>query len=244
MTTTALDLIQTALEKLRIYSPGQPVNAADSARALTQFQRMMDRWSNQPYACIANTEQSFPLVPNQGAYTIGTSGGANVNLPRPLKIPTGYGAAYLVDTNQFRYPVEVIEQDRWNQIGTLTINSQIPSAMFYDPQFPLGIINVYPLPSLAYTLFFDSRLQLAAVPLLTTPITLPPGYEAAIENNLCVELKPFFKGAQLDPDIKELARETLADIKRTNMREIVAEFDEAIVSRASPTYNIYNDNGA
>ena len=89
----------------------------------------MDQWSTQPYACFANVEQSFPLVVNKGSYTIGTSGGADVAIARPLKIQTGYGAAYIVDSNQYRYPVEVVEQDRWNQIGTLAINSQIPSAI-------------------------------------------------------------------------------------------------------------------
>lgn len=244
MATSALVLLQAILEKLRVYSAGQPINAADSARGLEQLNRMLDRWSNQSLTCFANVEQPIPLVALKGQYTIGTSGGADVNLTRPLAIKTGYGGAYLVDSNQYRYPVEVVEQDRWNQIGTLTINAQIPSAIFYDPQFPLGIVNVYPLPLLAYTLYIDSRLPFTQFASLTSSVTLPPGYEAAIENNGCVELKPFFKGAQLDPDIKELARESLADIKRTNMRDIVAQFDDAIVSHAAPTYNIYNDNGA
>lgn len=244
MSTTAGDLIQTALEKLSVYGVGQPMNAADSQRGLTQLNRMMDRWSNLTLACFANLEQNFTLVAGKGSYTIGTSGGADVPQTRPLKILDGYGSAYLMDSSNFRYEVEVVDQDRWNQIGTLQINSQIPSIIFYDPQFPLGILNVYPQPLLAYKLYFDSRLQLAQFPNLTSTVTLPPGYEAAIENNLCVELKPFFKTARLDPDIQKLADDTFAEIKRTNMRPIIAEFDDAIVSRAVPTYNIYNDSGA
>jgi hypothetical protein len=42
--------------------------------------------------------------------------------------------------------MEVVPRDKWNQIGnrSSTITSQIPSVLFYDPQFPLGVINVFP----------------------------------------------------------------------------------------------------
>lgn len=237
---TAQSLIQTALELLGVYASGEVMSAADSSRGLQVLNAMMDSWSNDSLFCYAIQETSFPLVVGQAQYTLGPGG--QIDAPRPLKIITGPGAAYIQDTNLNNYPVEVIPRDKWNMIGLRTNTSNIPDTMFYDPQFPLGIINIFPVPLITYTVFFDAYLQLSDFADLTTTMTLPSGYEAAIYSNLAIWMKPFFKDAQIDPIILELASQTKGSIKRTNIRENVAIYDPEIVSRASPTYNIYRDS--
>lgn len=237
--TTAMDIIQAALEEARVYAPGETVSAADSARCLWILNGMMDSWSNDSLACYAVLEQSGVLQPGVAQYTVGAGGVFNVT--RPLAILTGLGAAYLQDNLGNNYPVEVVERDVWNTIGNRLTTSQIPDTLFFDPQYPLALINVFPTPSIAYTLFWDSRLQLQEFPTLQTAMSLPLGYQDAIQHNLCVRLKPFFNGAQIDPTIVELARETKAAIKRTNIKMSPATFDPEIVSRAAGTYNIYRD---
>lgn len=239
---TAQSLIQTALELLGVYAPGEVLSASDSSRGLQVLNAMMDQWSNDSLFCYAILEQQCPLVVGQNQYTVGPGG--NVNGPRPIKVIEGPVAAYIMDGNQNRYPVQVIPRDRWNAIGLLTNTSNIPDTIFYDPQYPLGIINVFPTPNQGNTLFFDSYLQLSDFALLTTSMSLPPGYESAIYHNLAIALKPFFKDAQIDPLIIELASQAKASIKRSNMRENIANYDAEIVSRASPTYNIYRDSTA
>lgn len=239
---TAQSLIQTALELLGVYAPGETMSAADSARGLQVLNAMMDEWSNESLFCYAILEQSCPLVVGQSQYTVGPGG--NVNGPRPLKIIEGPVAAYIMDVNNNRYPVAVIPQDRWNMIGLLTNTSNIPDTMFYDPQYPLGIINLFPTPNESNTLYFDSYLQLSDFANLTTAMSLPRGYESAIYHNLALHLKPFFKDAQIDPLIIQLASNAKAAVKRTNIRENIANFDAEIVSRAAPTYNIYRDSTA
>jgi len=241
MADTAMSAIQSTLEKMKVYAPGVSVNAADSARMLDIMQKMLDSWSNERLACYANIEQSFPLVANKQSYTIGPTGSPDITAPRPLAILTGPGAAYLVDVNQNRYPINVIEQDQWNAIGLLNETSDLPDTLFYDPQFPLGIINIFPLPLLAYTVYFDARLQLQSISNLATAFSLPPGYMKAIIDNLAVEAWPWFK--QGDPPLKmvETAGKSLGNIKRTNIKQSPAPYDSAVVSRAASTYNIYSD---
>lgn len=242
--TTALDMMQASLEQIQVYAPGVTIGAADSSRMLWILNNMLDQWSNQSLTCYANIEQSFTLVPGQSAYTIGTSGGANIVLTRPLKINTGMGAAYLMDENQNRYPINVIEQDQWNTIGLLTTQSNLPDTLFYDAQFPLGIINIFPQPDIAYTVYFDSRLQLVDLVNTSSVFSLPPGYLEAIQNNLSVRAWQFYKKAplsQANPDLIEMARTTLGDVKRNNMRNSPVVYDGAVVSRAASSYNIYSD---
>jgi hypothetical protein len=245
VSTTLGDLLQSSLEKIGVYGVGQPINAADAARGLSVFNRMMDNWSTQNLACFANAVQSAVLTPGKYQYTIGLSGGADIALTRPLEILDGYGSAFVTDVNGFRYEVNVVQQDKWNQIATVgSVNAQIPDTLFYDPQFPLGVINLYGTPLLGYTLSWMSRLKLAEAANLSTTISLPEGYEAAIENNLALWIAPYFKSANVSDDLKAHAMSTFADVKRKNIRPIVAEFDSEIVSRGTPTYNIYNDSNS
>src|SRR5690348_9334928 len=176
-------MIQDAAEALGVYAPGETIVAADSARFLKILNDMLDSWSNESLTTFAILEQSAPLVVGQTAYTIGTSGGANLNMTRPIRILDGPGTAFLVDVNGNRYPIDVVPQDKWNQLWNITqINSNLPSTIFYDPQFPLGIINVWPNYSggLGVVLHWNSYLQLSEFSALTSVVSLPPGYVKAI----------------------------------------------------------------
>lgn len=243
--TTAQDLITKSLQQLRVYSSVETPLAADFQLGLDMLNAMLDSWSNENLFCYCIQEQSFPLVVGQNQYTIGPAAlNPNVVGTRPLKIIEGPVGAYIMDANENRYPVEVIDRNRWNMIGLLTNTSNIPDTLFYDPQFPLGIINVFPTPNQSNTLFFDSYQQFSDFAQLTSTITLPPGYVAAIIPNLSIYLKPFFKTAVIDKEIVGLASDCRAAIKRTNARVLKATYDPEIVSRASPTYNIYRDSTA
>lgn len=242
MAVVAQDLIQSALEKLGAYGVGQTVNTQDLDRSLEVMNAMLDSWSAESLSVFAWETITFPLVANQGAYTIGTSGSPNISHTRPMDLRTGPGAAYLQDTNLNNYPVDVVPQDYWQMIGNRSVNSQIPDTVFYDPQFPNGIINVFPLPSIAYNMIVNAVLQLTQYATLQTTVTLPPGYKYAIENNLAVELKPYFPAGKLADSVIVAAMNGKGVIKRRNIREIVAVYDQEIVSRGAPTYNIYRDS--
>lgn len=241
MADTALTILKDAFMQMKLYAPGQTLLDADAEYGLNLMNEMLDEWSNTAYACFANLEQALPLVPGKQQYTIGPTGSPDIVAPRPIAILTGQGAAYLVDVNNNRYPVNVIEQDQWNTIGRLVNTSQLPDTLFYNPQFPLGILNVFPQPLIAYTLYFDARLQLANFTSLNASFSLPPGYKAAIKNNLVIRLWPAYKQGDPNALLIGLATQSLADVKRSNIKLSPSPYDSAVVSRARSTYNIYND---
>ncbi|HEX5321492.1 MAG TPA: hypothetical protein VFW46_20210 [Stellaceae bacterium] len=241
--TTALDLITDALVSMGSYSPGETIGAADSATGLSVLNDMIDSWSNESLITYARKEQSVTLVPGKNVYTVGTGG--DINDTRPLRILDGPGTCYVTDSVGNRYPVAVLNQDQWNLIGNVALSaSNIPLGLFYDPQFPLGQIKLYPIPNIGWTLTFDSWLQLSEFPALTTALSLPPGYVRAIKRNLAIELWPYFKDDKSTPGaaMVRAAAQSLAAIKRTNTKEVVAFFDSSLSSRPSGAYNIYTDN--
>lgn len=240
--TTAQDMIQDALEMLGVYAPGETMTSADASRGLVRLNNMLDMWSNEALFCFAITEQSALLQVGVSLYTIGTGG--TFNMTRPLRLIEGAGAAYAQDSTGNNYLIAVVPRDQWNLIGNRSSSqtSNFPNTLFYDPQFPLGQINVYPTPNAAYTMFWDSYLQLSTFTALTTTVSLPPGYELAIKTNLAVQIKPYWSAAQLDPDVRLQASESKAAIKRTNMRSMVSRYDDEIVARGRSSYNPYTDN--
>lgn len=236
---TARDIIKEAFEQNGTYAPTEEMGAGDAARGLSILNQMMDSWSNETLTCYAINEQTVTLVPGQYAYTIGPGG--NVNGTRPLSIITTAGSAYILDPYGNQYPVEVITQERWNQRGSRNTNSNFPDVLFYDPQFPLGILNFDPIPNIGYVAHFDSYLALTEFANLDTPLVLPPGYQLAIRSNLTIKLHAFYPNGALDPGVVIEALESKANIKRTNIRLNVAAYDPEIVSRSKGRYSIYSD---
>lgn len=236
---TASDIITDALLMLGVYSPGQQLAAADAATSLSVLNDMLDSWSNEALTCYATLEQALPLQVGVSRYSIGPGG--NLNGPRPLRVLDGPGAAYLIDGTGNRYGVDIIPQDQWNLIGSPQVNSNLPDTAFYDPQFPLGYMNIFPIPNMSYNLYFDSYLAFTTFTTLAQAVTLPPGYKLALGTNLAVALKPYFTQSKLDDLVLSRASVSKANIQRTNLRPNVAVYDPELVSKGASGYNVYTD---
>lgn len=240
---TAQTIITRAARALGYLGRTGVLSSADANDGLIILNAMLDSWSNEFLMSYEVQEQSFTLAVGQAAYTIGTTGSPNINLTRPLDITQ----AYIQDTGSNNYPMRILPRDKWNEIGNrgATITSQIPTDLFYDSQFPLGIINVFPTPLIAYTCFFDYTLDQVQFAALGTTLSMPVGYERAMVTNLAMELMANGYPCLLDEKglamLTAAARESKGNVKRTNIKEVIANYDPAVVSRSYATYNIYSD---
>jgi hypothetical protein len=235
---TAQDIIQASLQELGVYGGVETMSAADANLGLTALNLMLDTWSNENLMCFTIQQISKGLVVGQAQYTIGQSGTPDISAVRPTKIIQ----AFIRDAQQDDFPVEIYEQDRWDRIGLKTTTSQIASVLFYNPTYPNGTINLFPVPSdSSYSLYIDAYQQLADLASLTTPLSLPPGYQEAIQHNLAVRMQPYFN-VKASAVIKELADKCVETLKIKNSRDMVVPFDPLIVARGSLRRNIYRDS--
>lgn len=237
--STAQDIITNAARALGYLGRTETLSAADANDGLSCFNRMLDSWSNEFLMAYITTTQSFPLVAGQQTYTIGSGG--NINLTRPLDITQ----AFVRDTNNNDYGMAIVPQDVWNNIGEKNITSQIPNTLFYYSSYPLGQINIFPVPLLPYTVFFVSSLDQVDFSGLTTALSMPVGYERAYTLNLSLEMMsagfPCLLNDQALARLTANAMEAKGNVKRTNIKEVLAQYDPSIVSRSNATYNIYSD---
>lgn len=238
---TAREAITDAFMALQLYSPGEVVADADLAQGFVTLNAMLDSWSNENLTCYATKQQSVTFNPGQYQYQIGV-GAPDIDDVRPIKLTGGFGTSYILDQTGNRYPLTVIAEDKWNQIGNITqVNANIPQVLYYSPQFPWGILNFYPIPNVGFQAFWYSYLQFTAFQTLDIDINLPPGYELAIKRNLTVELSIFYPNSAMSPMLQRSAEISKANVKRSNTRELVAQYDSELVSRSKATYNIFRD---
>lgn len=237
----ASDIIKRAAKAIGYLGRNDVMSAGDANDGLQCLNAMLDSWAGETLFSYATNTQSFALTVGKQQYTVGTVGTPDINNTRPTDI----SSAYLIDSNGLTYNVEVIPQDRWDAIGLKSITSQIPNTLFYDSQFPLGIINIFPVPLISYTLYYQAILQQAGFALLTTQLSMPPGYALGYIQNLAVQMMSAGFPCLLDADGKALlyenAAKARANIKRLNTKEVLTDYDDAIISQGSASYNIFTD---
>jgi hypothetical protein len=230
--TTGNDLVSGALRVITSVTPGEPVDGQEAANALVVLNRMLKAWSANSLMLPFRTLENFPLVLGQSSYTIGP--GANFNTVRPDYVT----AAWRRDANGMDFPIEVIPKELYNPIRLKSLTG-LPSQLYYDAQYPSGVIYLYATEMQLDTLYLESLKPVAQFTTLQTVMNLPGEYEEAIVYLLAQRLAPEYGfSIASNPDIAELVRQAGTFIKRKNTKIKPAGFDPAL-QRPQP-FNIYN----
>lgn len=185
---TANDLIYQAALKLGAIGTGEALTASESADSLSILNSMLEYMGVNPqliYHVVQNTH-SWPAATQ--SQTIGVGGDIDMAWPVTIEDGTYYRDVHNIDSQV------VVLQDRasFDGIASKTDQTTFPLYMFYDRAYPLGTINVYPIPSTPITLFLNTWQPLQSFTIGTEALALPPGYQWMIEHNLAVHLQPVF----------------------------------------------------
>lgn len=177
--TTALEMITDALREIGAHDLGQEVPAEVAQLGLRKLNQMLQSWSNSPAA--------YPVLPEitvtmsgAASYTIGPSG--DVVAARPIRVDR---ATYVLDN--IEYPVNVLSRAEWDAIAAKDITGSIVSDVWYDAANTDGRLYTYPKSSEG-EIRLDAPTLLASFASLSTDVTLPVGYEAAMTLNLAVAM--------------------------------------------------------
>jgi hypothetical protein len=113
--------------------------------------------------------------------------------------------------------------DVYNNLFRYRAHTSRPSAQptecFYDPQFPLGNIYVYPTPDATYTMELTALTSLAPFAAGTDTINLPPEYQLTLAANLAAHMLPTF--GKTDPLLVEKAERAKVELAANNARRFV-----------------------
>ena len=186
---------------------------------LLTLNAMMQAW--QASGMHVWTQETAAFVPglSTAQYTIGT--GQTINVVRPLKLS---GARLVITSTQEAIPL--IPMSRWDyaNLSGKTAPPGPPSQIFYDPQFPVGIVTLFPAPDAATvagaTVNMTMQRPITTLANLSGSIDFPDEWQSALRFNLAVELAPEYK---CPPEqyslLKKIADEKLAVVSKWDVEQ-------------------------
>ena len=108
--------------------------------------------------------------------------------PRPDSIVRANLVMTNVGPQPVYIPIRMISAEEWAALAIRQIPAiNVTSIAYYDPQFPLGVFNVFP-PLNGNSIEFFTWAALAVPPTLATAYSGPPGYQDAIVYSLAERL--------------------------------------------------------
>lgn len=158
---------------------------------------------------------SQPALGNKTQDAIEYTVPGDFKIERPLRITNAFTRITTGGTGGgYDYPIDIISQDRYVEIGLKSIAYPWPTELWYNNTYPYGTISFYGAPAGGgqLHLFTDTILRNVQ---LNDPMVLPQGYARAFKWNLTRELALEF-GFPLTKEIEMLAAESLDIIKRLN----------------------------
>jgi hypothetical protein len=159
-----------------------------------------------------------------GAQQISYTIPGDFKMQRPLRITNAFTRIYTQGSG-LDYPIEIVDQKRYVDIGFKAIQAPWPIVLWYNPTFPLGTIFVYQNPSGSAELHLYSDLILTNIADLTQEISLPQGYARMIKRMLARELAPEY-GAIWTSQQEKLAKEAYDYVRSLNAVPVpVANYD-------------------
>lgn len=221
---TVTDLIKASLRLLRVYGPNETPTATELSDGLTIINEMLDSFNAERLLIYQILRAAHDLTAGVSQYTIGAGG--TFNTTRPARIES---AGLILDKTAtpqvIEAPLEVLlYQDEWAAIYLKGLTSTYPRKMWYNPNFPLGEINLWPVPN-------ESKQQivlytwgaLTAFATVGTTVSLPPGYSTFLRTNLAVWLAEEY-GVTPTENVIDQARKATARVKDLNVSRSVPLF--------------------
>lgn len=213
---TARDVIERAHRLLGLVQAGDVMPEAHYVAGLQSLNALIESWQLEKLNVYAWQDKTFTLVPGDATITLGVTGNITT---RPDHIEDIFITEGSID-----YPVTMIERGRWDAIANKTTTGNIAEFAYYEPSYTMGVLNLYPVPSVANTLHVVMWVPFTAFATLATAVSLPPGYERAIAYNLAIEIAPEY-GKSVSAEVQKVATDSWANVKRSNDRGIKSYTD-------------------
>lgn len=200
--TTAQTLITDAWVDAGVGGIADTPTAGDLAFYLRRLNRMLESWSTQGLVVYEVYDVTINTVAGTASYaSTGLSGGL-----RPIAVSHARVTASNVD-----YPLEIIGTRDYAMIAAKTERG-LPLYLYVQPTMPNATMYLWPVPDAVYALKLGVTRPFTSSYVLGDTVSLPPGYEKAIVDNLAVDIATV-NGVDPHPRLMQQANESMAVLK-------------------------------
>jgi hypothetical protein len=210
MARTARDIITRSLRIVGVLGAGETASAEDAADSFVALNSMIDSWSIDRLFAYNIVQSSFPLTAGTARYSIGNGGTFNTIRPNEIEY------AFARDVNNLDWQIDIITQEQYAAILLKNVGNTYPNVLWYDPEYPLAYVNLYPLPGVNLTLYLGIWSILTQFATLDTQISFPPGYEDAITFSLAERLGVEYR-MPVGADAQQIALKARARVQGNNL---------------------------
>lgn len=233
--TTAISLITRSMRLAGSIGKGEVPDADESADGLTALQSMLASMSIERMTVYYIVEETLTLG-STATYTMGPSG--DLNTTRPTRIEDccfiRYGGASGYDLQ-----LQMLNFEAYAAVVAKSTQSNLPNYLFVDMQNPLVNLTFWPIPTGgAAVAHIFSWKQLQQFTALTDVLALPPGYEEMITFNLAVRWAGPEFGQVVPDDVRQVAKDSMANIKRINAPAPIMRSEAGLMTRQWPAGSI------
>jgi hypothetical protein len=184
--------------------PGFAGSTDDMSDGLMRLNAIVDQWAARKAYAYSETFQKFTLTPNHAPHLIGPGlASPDFNFPiRPMRLEENGATLVLTNvTPNVDIPMTVRDADWWNNQRVKALSTSVPTDVYYEPDFPNGALNFWPVPNFAYAV----RLRLWTVVLqfvaITDQFVAPPAYLDALIKTLAEQLVLMYPGTMMPPSL-------------------------------------------
>lgn len=210
-----LDLIKNALIEAQWDDLFSTPSAENTSYALSKLNDLIDEWAALKRYSWTMQFPLFTLQANLSPHTIGPSG-TFVTPYRPVRIENW--DLLIQSTGQ---PVDLprrLRDDKWWwQQRVKSLSNNIPTDLYYQPTWPNGTLNFWPIPNTALQVRLESWVSLGQVTDINAVIDtlLPFGYRKALMLTLAEEIQG--PGVQ-NPKLQQAALKARTAIQSNNAK--------------------------
>lgn len=226
--TTTLNIIEGALRKIAVLGRGVTLSASDLEDARQVLNNLLGSLSAQGGFIYYQNRETFNLT-NAQSYTIGSGG--DFDTERPIAIKNAFTSSGTVD-----YALRQIDFKQYDGITTKDIGG-IPEDFFYDANYPIATIYLYPKPTSVQTITITSDKQLTSFDTVDQVFDMPAEYEAMLIYNLAEWIAPEYE-REAPPSVKRLATRTRNVVIAQNKKN-KNYTSTVLIGNTKPDGNIY-----
>ena len=217
---TASDMILSSLIMIGDKIIGGSLTSAEQTHWLARLNTFMESLSLNRLNCYQLVEENFSLVAGTTSYTIGSGGTFNTTRPNKICDP-----CFTRDSSSIDSALEIVDAITYGRLRLKSLGNAYPGYLFYDSAYVSGLatIKIYPAPLSGLTLYINSWKQLQTFAAMTTVVSLPPGYQLAIESNFAIFAAAGFR--KVSAEVIKVAQQSMAAVEALNAPDMIMRTD-------------------